>query len=392
MESRRLLFIIARPDAFGGSARHVRDMAKRLSEDGHEVKILIGGDPTMQVPQRIAEAGVEMKCLPELGREVRPLRDLKALFALRREIKAFAPDLVSTHASKGGTLGRLACVGLGIPTLYTPHCWSFVDGFKKAKVYRLIESLLARITTRIVAVAEDERQFALERSVGRPEQIVVIHNGLGEVPPPPQRQGRAGTGAVRIVMVGRFEEQKDHQLLVRSLGQLSDFDWHLKFIGDGPRREPTEALVRQLGLGDRVEFAGYSTAVEEQLAGADLFALITNWEGFPRSILEAMRAGLPVVASDVGGCRESVLDGETGRIVPKGDGEALAGVLRELLGDGELRERLGRRGFEVYRDRFSFERMYQAYLDLYRSVFSEACPSAATLPHAELDPGSRRSG
>ena len=145
------------------------------------------------------------------------------------------------------------------------------------------------------------------------------------------------------------------------------------------------ALAERLGIGGRVEFAGYVSKVESGLGDCDLFALITNWEGFPRSILEAMRAGLPVVASDVGGCRESVIDGDNGRVVPRGDLPALTAALQQILANPALRLRMGRRGYQLYCESFSFETMYQTYLRLYATLIPTRdveqvviCPAAPT--------------
>lgn len=366
----KILFVSARGDAFGGASRHVRDMARRLMDDGHEVRILVGGSSDMEVPRRFKERGLDYRCIVMMGRKIDPWRDLRSVAELRRQIRQFQPDLVSTHASKGGALGRLACLGLSIPVIYTPHCWSFVDGFPKARFYRRIERWMARITTKIVAVCEDERRFGLVNGIGSEENTVAIHNGVAIDSGSMLRgaEPRQGDGSPRLLMVGRFEKQKDQSLLLHALARLADLPWSLKFVGDGPSRPACMDLVVRLGLGERVEFAGYSNCVDDHLAECDIFALISLWEGFPRSILEAMAAGLPVVASDVGGCRESVLDGKTGRLVRKGDEGELASVLRELIVDSRMRDRMGSNARRHYLTNFTFEQMYQTYRSFYESL------------------------
>ncbi|MGI9292005.1 MAG: glycosyltransferase, partial [Gammaproteobacteria bacterium] len=266
-------------------------------------------------------------------------------------------------------LGRLACVGTGISVIYTPHCWSFAEGFPNANLYRWIERCLAPLATRIVTVCEQERLFGLSRGVGSAAKTICIHNGVNEIEGNQGNKERsADDQAPRILMVARFEEQKDQELLLRALGDNSDLDWHLTLVGDGPLKEVCEDVASQSGIAPRVEFAGYSNRVEEHLNRADIFALITHWEGFPRSILEAMRAGLPVIVSDVGGCSESVADGLTGRVVRHDDQEHLAGALRELLSNRQQRLDMGIRSLESYTDNFTFEIMYQKYLSLYRGL------------------------
>jgi glycosyltransferase involved in cell wall biosynthesis len=360
---------MARGDAFGGASLHVCDLARRLTDDGHIVRIFVGGTEGMEVPRRLAAKGLDFQCIPEMGRAISPGRDISALFALRRNIRHFAPDLVSVHASKAGVLGRLACAGLRVPVIYTPHCWSFAEGFPNANVYAWIERCLAPLTTRIVTVCEQERQFGLSRGVGSGAKTICIHNGVTETDRNVSgHDGGAADQVPHILMVARFEEQKDQELLLRSLGDNRDLDWHLTLVGDGPRKEACEEVARQCGITSRVEFAGYSDRVEAHLARADIFALITHWEGFPRSILEAMRAGLPVIVSDVGGCSESVTDGVTGRVVRHGDQKHLVGALRELLGGRERRLEMGIRARETYTERFTFEIMYEKYLDVYRTL------------------------
>ena len=365
----RIAYVMARGDAFGGASLHVCDLSRRLTDDGHTVRIFVGGTEDMEVPQRLAAKNLDFQCLPEMGRAINPGRDLKALLALRKKIKEFGPDLVSTHASKAGVLGRLACLGMRVPVIYTPHCWSFAEGFPNANIYQMIERGLAPLATRIITVCEQERQFGLSRGVGSASKTICVHNGVTDINQnSPDRDARAADEAPHILMVARFEQQKDQELLLQALGDNRDLDWRMTLVGDGPLKEACEELARECGIAARVDFAGYSNRVEEYLGRADIFALITHWEGFPRSILEAMRAGLPVVVSDVGGCSESVSDGVTGRVVRHGDREHLADALRDLLSDHQQRLEMGNRARETYVEKFTFETMYEKYLGLYGTL------------------------
>jgi glycosyltransferase involved in cell wall biosynthesis len=173
---------------------------------------------------------------------------------------------------------------------------------------------------------------------------------------------------IRILMVARFEEQKDHELLLKALSDVSDRSWRLTLVGDGPKKRMCEELANELGVASRVDFVGYSDKVADYLAEADLFALITHWEGFPRSILEAMRSGLPVVVSDVGGCSESVLDGVNGRVVPHGDRQKLTEALSQLITEHELRREMKVQARRLYEERFTFEIMYKRYVDVYEEL------------------------
>ena len=322
----------------------------------------------MEVPQRFANCGIDFTCIPFLGREIHPLNDFRTVIAIRKEIRKFNPDLISLHASKAGALGRLAALGTKCPLLYTPHCWSFVDGFQNAGIYRFIEKSLAPATTKLITVSEDERQFGLSKGIGKPEQTLTIHNGVKDRFQNIETSAREADPTVKIVMVGRFEKQKDQFLLVQALNTLRDLPWKLTFLGDGPLKKDCLELVESLGMQDQIEFSGYSESVEEVLKQHDVFTLITNWEGFPRSILEAMAASLPVIVTDVGGSRESVLDGVTGNLVKGGDVNELADAIRALISDQKLRAGMGEEGRTRYLNHFTFESMFSNYRDLYREL------------------------
>ena len=151
-----------------------------------------------------------------------------------------------------------------------------------------------------------------------------------------------------------------------------EMPWELDLIGDGPLQLAVEAQARRLGIAERVRFLGLRRDVAERLAQSQLFVLATRWEGFPYTILEAMRAGLPVVASDVGGVREAVVHGETGLLVPRGDEQALRQRLSEMLASVDLRQRLGAAGRRRFEATFTFARM----IDKTAAVYSRGSRAA----------------
>lgn len=390
----RVLFVIARGDSFGGSSLHILDMASRLEQEGHTVEILVGGTPDMEVPERFTAAGLTFRCLLEMGRTIHPLRDFRAVLRIRREIRDFGPDIVSLHSSKAGALGRLAALGTGIPVLYTPHCWSFVEGFRHASVYRILERILAPLATRIVTVSDDERSFGLRMGVGREDQVQTIHNGVRD-PLPEGFPGRTrGTDPIRLIMVARFEEQKNQELLIEALSRLTRLPWTLTLVGEGPFRSRCIERVESLGLSDRITFAGYSSDIPGLLCQHDLFLLISRWEGFPRSTLEAMACGLPVISSDVGGSREAVRSGETGFLVEPDDLRALTQTLEAALTRPHALQKMGAKGRERFLEHFSFETMFSKYLKLYSELVPEgmtvAPPSRPLNTPANPSPGRSR--
>jgi glycosyltransferase involved in cell wall biosynthesis len=296
------------------------------------------------------------------------MQDFRAFRELQGVLRSLRPDLVSTHSAKAGILGRLAARSLGLPVIFTAHGWTFTSGIPapQAMMYGLIERSVAPLALKIITVCDSDRELAIARRVGTPDKLVTIHNGMPDIPA--ALRADPSRSPVRLAMVARFESQKDHTTLIRALAGLKNSEWHLDFIGDGPLQPKARELSRRLGLGDRVQFWGQRLDVAARLAEAQVALLITKWEGFPRSILEAMRAGLPVIASDVGGVAESVRDGDTGFTVGRGDVAGLRERLEQLLADPELRCRMGRRGRERYEREFMLTTTVNRTLEVYQEI------------------------
>ena len=368
----RIVFVVTRSDSIGGAQVHVHDLAVALHALGHEAIVLSGHAGPFG--EELARDRIPHYPLRHLVRPILPWRDAAALLEIRRYVKWLRPDLISAHSSKAGWLCRLVGAELGIPALFTAHGWSFTTGVPslQARLYRCAERITANFADRIITVSEYDRQLAVRYRVVSPAKLVTVHNGMPDVAP--ALRARPDRSPARIVTIARLEPQKDHATLLRALAQLGDTAWELDIIGDGPLRPQTTALAAELGIGDRVRFLGARRDIAEQLAQHELFVLISHWEGFPRSILEAMRGGLPVVASDVGGVRESVVDGETGFVVPSEDVGAVRARLALLLNDPALRSRLGGAGRGRYERHFTFERMLEQTLAVYSAVVRRPLP------------------
>lgn len=349
----RVAFVVTRADSFGGASVHVRDFSRLLIASGHEVTVFIGGQGP--VVDALRQASVPVRILRHLGREIRPIADLRAVWELGAALDRFRPHIVSTHTSKAGFIGRLAAWAMGFPVIYTPHCWSFVDGFPNARLYLWAERLARPFGRKIVMVSDAERKDGLRGRVGSARHLVTVHNGMPDIAA--ELRATPARTPPRLTMIGRCEPQKDHRTLLRALACVKDLEWSLDFVGDGPLRAHVESEMWQLGLSSRVRLLGYRSDIASLLSESQIFALITNWESFPRSIIEAMRAGLPVVATDVGGAAESVAHGRTGFVVPRGNPSVLAGCLRELIAQPALRSSFGAAGRRRYEENFTLAHM-----------------------------------
>jgi len=365
----RIQFVITRGDTSGGAQRHVLDMAEALKRDGVKVQVICGAGSV--VPNALAERGVECVSLPFFNRSFgrNPLADLRTLVAMRSAMRAFKPDLVSTHSVKGGMLGRIAARMCAYPCIYTAHGWSVFAqvGRNTRAVGERVEVALARWSRRIIDVSIDGSRFSKELGLP-PAKLVTIHNGSRDSDEP-LLAVHAARQLVTVTMIGRLDDPKDPDSLIQAISMVPRA--RLQLVGDGPRQSELGDLARELGCADRVDFMGRRDDIEELLAGADNFCLSSKSEGFPRSVLEAMRAGLPVVVSDVGGSAEAVEEGQTGYVVESGSVEQLFDKLAGLVEDWNLRANLGAAGRARFLEYFTFNRMYETTRALYDEVLGE---------------------
>jgi glycosyltransferase involved in cell wall biosynthesis len=337
-----------------------------MAARGHGVLVMLGGEGPVTV--ELAVAGVPFLTLRHLRRPIDPLRDALAYRELVRVLRAFSPDLVSTHTAKAGWLGRAAAAKLRIPALYTPHGLPVAGRFRgmASAVFAVAERAASRWHSGVICVSESERRLALASRIADERHVFVVHNGVRDVPP--EFRAAPECEPVRICCVARFAEPKDHATLLVALAALRSREWSLDLVGDGPTEARMRRLARQLGLDRRVRFRGYQPDPEAVLASSQIFALATRSEALPRSVLEAMRAGLPVVASDVGGVSEAVEQGSTGLLVPPEDPQALAAALDSLLTDAHLRARMGLAARHAFERQFRLEQTVENTLAVYRAI------------------------
>jgi len=359
----KVLLLITRAE-LGGGQTHVADLLRGMRDD-FELELATGEEGYLtEAADRI---GIPWHVLPDLVQPIRPLHDLKALHQCLRLLRQVKPDVIHAHTSKAGVIGRLAASLAGIPCIFTAHTWCFAEGtsWKWRAIGTPLEKLAARVSSRIITVSEANRDLALRHGIAGPEKFTTIHNGIPDCAHHCSHRAAPDTQRIpRIVMVARFSQQKAQSLLVDAVASLTA-PFHLSFVGEGPLREAVERQVEALGLQEKVDFLGQRLDIPEILASSDIFALFTKWEGFPISILEAMRAGLPVVASNVNGVPEAVSDGDTGFLIPTGDVKLFRDRLAQLLEDANLRCHMGLAGRQRFARDFTAESMIAKTSALY---------------------------
>ncbi len=377
--------IVTRSDSIGGAQIHVKELSRELIKRGIDVHVFAGPGPFIS---QLLELGIPSEPIAHLTRDIVPCHDFLAFFEIRKALARIRPDVTAVHTAKAGWLGRLASWSLGIPCVYTPHGWPFAEGVPavQRKVFAILERLAGMFSSGIIAVCDFDRRLCLKYRIVPPEKISVIPNGIPDLEnlplyrPPDTVTQNAGhidqAEAPRFVMTARFDRPKDHTLLIKAVVPLTGLPWQIQFAGDGPLRAEAEILVREMNLESRIEFMGQRQDVPEILQKAAGFILISNSEGLPLSILEAMRAGLPILASSVGGVPEAVEDGINGFLVPKGDVNTLRQRFLALVTDPGLRINMGNASRKRFENKFQLSIMVDQTLYVYNQVQKRLNPSS----------------
>ena len=373
----KIVHIVTLGDSLAGVQKHILDVCTALHNQSHDVTVLIGtpGKGEERQPgllKNLLEAqGVEVKRLHFLQRKINLSTDRKGYIEIKDWLSKLKPDIVAAHSSKAGFLSRLACYNLKIPNTFTIHGWSFADGipFVRRNIFLVLEKLIGKFTDTILTVSIADRDLGVRHNITAPEKIIAVHNGVLDTSVDTgNKNPRPESAPVKIVMVARFQSQKDHHNLVEALSSLKDLNWELDLLGPGPLLEKTREQVKRHGMSEKVIFHGEVNNVPEFLSQSDIFALISKWEGFPLSILEAMAHSLPIIASDVGGVSESVKNEYNGYLVPRGDVQKVRSALKALIQDKDLRKKYGANSRILFKEQFEFEKMVESLLNNYNKV------------------------
>jgi glycosyltransferase involved in cell wall biosynthesis len=378
----RVVRVIARLN-IGGPAIHATLLTACLDPARFHTTLVTGSEDASEgnyLALHGREAAVEL--IPDLGREIRPLRDLRTLAALMRVIRRVRPHIVHTHTAKAGAVGRLAAALCGVPVVvHTFHGHVLRGYFSPAKtaVYRNIERGLARRTDRLLTVTDLVRDELLALGVGRPEQYITVPLGF-DLAPLVHAAGRRGelraelgVGAAPLVgIVARLVPIKAHEIFLDAAARIRAAvpDARFLIVGDGECRQALEARVDALGLREAVRFLGWRADLDRLYADLDVVVLTSRNEGSPVALIEAMAAGVPVVSTAVGGVPDVVAHGTSGLLAPVDDAAAVAEHTVTLLRDRARALTMGGAGrsrvvatYSADRLVADIERLYDALLE-----------------------------
>jgi glycosyltransferase involved in cell wall biosynthesis len=371
----------------GGSAEHLLQLSTLLPPERFDVTVaLSGGGP---LDAEIKASGLRvLDYAPSHGEghykqasPDGPVELLRQFRRIRDDIRRNRYDVVHTHTSVAGAMGRVAAWSARTPVrLHMLHAFAGHDGVPQPKrsAYRLVERALGVVTTHYVAGSRFIREVGVRHRMFRPEDVTVIHYSSRMTVGDAAEADRAGLRkelglppeSLLIASVGRIEDQKGVDLLIRAVpavvAQVPRA--HVLVVGDGTRRADAEALAGELDVADRVHFTGWRHDLPDVMRAVDVLALPSRWEAFGIVNLEAMAAAKPVVGFAVEGIPEVVVHEETGLLSPAGDVDQLARDLVRVLTDPELAGRLGTAGRRRFLERFTPERMVQAHVHLYEEL------------------------
>jgi glycosyltransferase involved in cell wall biosynthesis len=382
----KVLRIIARLN-IGGPAIHVVNLNYGLDPARFE-SILVSGTENPGEGSMLDYAlshGVQPIVIPEIvGEATFKPRDLKALAKLYRVIRRERPQIVHTHTAKAGFVGRIAAWLTGVPVVVHTFHGHVLQGYYrplKTQLMRRMESFLALLTDRIVAVSEQVKRDLIEYGVASEKKIDVVLLGFDLEPFFGCQQYKGeflrelglDDGTRLVGIVGRIFPIKNHHLFLESAARVSSNADAVRFVivGDGILRTEMENYARELSITDRVIFTGWRRDLPRIYAGMKVLVVCSDNEGTPVSAIEAMASGVPVVATRVGGLPDIITDGETGYLVPPRDPEALAGAVLRLLQDPELASRMGQASQTMARERFAVQRLITDTETLYLRLLKE---------------------
>ena len=382
----RLLHVVG-GSRFGGVASIILGLGKVARAEGWQVDVLTT-DPVFQ--QAVRQHGLGLVNLDVIRREIRPLWDLGGLLRLCKFLRREPYHIVHTHTSKGGFVGRLAARLAGVPIIvHTVHGFAFHEGSPVSirLFYSALERIASRWCDRIVSVSEFHYEWAIQLGICSPHKIVAIPNGIAEVGRNQEvelaelrRQLGARTGDLVILSMARLAADKGVEYLIEAAAMLPRTGRLTRIViaGDGPSRERLERLANRLGVTDRVIFVGFRKDIGDLLAACDLVIVPSLREGLSISLLEAMAAGKPIIATSIGSQREVASHGEMAWLVRPADPLSLSEGILRVGGDQVLMARLGTNARVVYENYYTENRMLQAYMQLYLDLLGTNHPVEGT--------------
>ena len=403
---KKVLFVITKSN-WGGAQRYVYDLATHLPQETFDPVVALGGSGMLKT--RLEEAGIRTISIPSLERDISLIKELRSLKYLWHTFHQEHPDIIHLNSSKIGGLGAAVAffyqlaANYKLKTIFTVHGWAFNEdrSFVVRYVMRLLQWVTVWFCHYVIIISNRDFRQALHLPLVKRTKFIFIPLGIAQeslsfLPRKaakkelaarlqvPARHLNALVGTIAeltknkgleylieaIADVMRSQNQNQELKSKTNSQQPQTINYKLKtiIIGEGEERKKLEILIQQYGLRETVFLAGFIPDAAQYLKAFDLFVLSSLKEGLPYTILEAMRAGVPVVGSRVGGIPDLIEQEGTGIIVPPKNPQDLSGAIQRLLDDKTLRTKFGKQAHKRAQERFSFDTMLSATIRLYNGI------------------------
>ena len=377
MGKSRIIHIQVLP-ILSGVQKSMLDIISRLEPDQYDITVLCQAEG--ELTRALRQKKIGFITLPELKREINPYYDSLAFLKLYKLLKRGKYDLVHTHSSKPGIIGRLAAKAAGIKCIvHTVQGFAFHQHSSKVQVFLvgLLEKLAGMASHKVIFVNSKDRDVASKMKLVPNHKMVIIHNGVD------LNQFNSGNGVkngngirtngAMVGMVARLWEQKAPQDYIAAIPKVVDKIPDAKFlvIGDGPLEQELKEMSDKLGIKENVQFLGWRQDINDLLKVIDVVVLPSLWEGLPVSILEAMALSKPVVATNIKGNNELVVHGQTGYLVKPGNPEEISAYVLKLLNDQPLAQKMGRLGHSRVKEKFALKKIVEQTSSLYENLLNK---------------------
>lgn len=369
----KILYLITQSDS-GGAQKYVYDLSANFSQKYNI--IVASGESAFnrrdkqgyksEMAQKLDDRGIKYKYIPHLKRAILPWRDFLAFWQIVKLIKSEKPNIIHLNSSKISILGSLAARWCKTPkVIYTVHGWVFneeLPAWKKA-FYKTLEKFTAKFKNQIICLSEFDKQTAIKQKIVPAEKISVIYNGIAPIKFLPRDEARKKLkihdGTILVGTIANLYKTKGLNYLIEAMNQVSGTRRQVLIIGDGPEKNNLESS------NDKITLAGNIPNAASLLSAFDIYVCSSIKEGLPYTILEAMKAGLPIISTDVGAIPEIITDGKNGLLVEPKKPEQLVEKIKYLIDNTDIAKKLGEQAKKDVAEKFSLERMLKETEKIY---------------------------
>lgn len=371
-DSMKILYCITKSE-WGGAQNHLYELIKGQTNKKNEIILIVGSEGSLT--ERIRNEKIKCKIIicDSLMRELSLIKDYKTIKFIRNILKKEKPDILHLHSSKAGAVGRVAAKNLkDIKVIFTAHGWAFTEGVNKikARVYLFIEKYLSKYTDKIICVSKYDYNLALRNNFNK-EKLDVIYNGVGVPQINLGNEDIPIENKVNFFFPARFASPKRQDLVIEAVKDLPQDRFKIHFLGEGPELERLKDVAEANNLSESIIFHGFVKNPRHFFTDKSILLLISDYEGLPISIIEGLSVGTPVVASNVGGVSELVLDNINGFLVENEVSSIKQTILKFIEKPKSIID-FSKESKRIYEEKFTSEFFLRSTTNIYLELLD--CP------------------